>query len=285
MRISDSKLGRECHEAYLRLVRPIAAYKRHAYLVAIPVAVGVVCLQAQPAAASQTCTAGVYHYAGLGTHDQIYAGIERYISVDSANVANTSTDHLINYLDASVTQVGCGSQSQCWLQAGYGIGNVGGHVSTTLSAYAEDNDYYGYDVNWPSFGLTQNDFYTVYFTGETASIGGGNTIGLFDAYAVPAGSGPQLVGQAWLEYYQKVLPQATTEGITGVTETCPSLAEYQYFGTDGSSNNNSSTQLYLYGNNEEWKVWPSGDAHSYSDSVFGYNSLYNYGAFETWKES
>jgi hypothetical protein len=278
----NEDLERRCHQALLR--RQPKWRLRLVKMSILPAAAGLTALLSSPAGAAQTCAAGAYHYAGLKTNTQNYTGIERYISVDTASVANANTDHLINYLNASVTQVGCNGQTQCWIQVGYGLGNVGGHIVSSGHPYAEENDNNGYDVNWSPFALTQNDFHTVFFTGQTSSIGGGKTVGLFNAYSAPAGSGPILVAQAWLQDYHHTDVQASTESYNGVKESCPDLAQYQYFGTDGTTNNDSGTQLDVYSSGLTWEAWPGLDGHPYSDGVLGYNSLHNFGAFETWKE-
>lgn len=198
---------------------------------------------------------------------------------------DTSADHIINYLDAGVTQLGCNGYTSCWIQEGYGIGDVSGHIATSLSPYAEENDNYGYDVNWSTFSLTQNDLYVIDFTGQMASIGSGNTVGLYEAWTIPTGANPVLVAGAWLQYYNHTNVQATTEAYTTASDACPTLSQYQYFGTDGSANNNSNTQLNVY-NGSAWESWPTNDLYFEGPSYpYEYTSLSNAGAFETWKDN
>ena len=279
---SDS-LAIECHDAYLARSRSWFG-RRLRYFAVVPVAAGLVVLQANPAAAWITCPGNLVQYAGQWGRAQDYRGVERYISVDTAAVADPTADHILNDLVVQVNQVGCHGYTECWIQAGYGEGEIFGKVSTSLASYAEENDNYGIAYNWGAFPISQNDFYTIFFTGQTMAIGGGESVGLFDEVTVPAGSSTgYTIVAAWLQYYNHTNVQANTEEYVSTNgEVCPTLAANQYFGTDGTSNNNSNTQLYV-SNGTDWVAWPTSDEYNVADYPYDYAPLENYGAFETWK--
>ena len=287
-----SELNERCQEA---LERRRGRWRRRTTFGGAVSAVATGLLLAQAGAAgATTCTntggsGNGYYYAGLETNSYAYAGVEGYISVDGQQVYDESFQHLLNYVGV-ITPLSC-SVTTCGIQTGDGTGTISGHSNpsgaTTPNPYMEENDVNGYDPAWSSIGLTQNDFYTVFYTGTTKHVGG-NVVGLFDAYVQPSGSSPQLIGQAWLRDYRRVVPGGITEvEEVGSSENCPTLNQYEYFGTNGSGGSNSGTYLEALtgGSTQTWEAWPSSDATHHQDAPYVYSSLHDFGAFETWKSS
>jgi hypothetical protein len=99
--------------------------------------------------AASTCSAtggqsnSGYYYSGQYTIDfptYSYDGVEGSISNDTLTVANYNQAHNIHYIDESTGAQDCGV-GNCWIQNGYGRGDVGGQEATYNQAYAEVDGY------------------------------------------------------------------------------------------------------------------------------------------------
>lgn len=240
---------------------------------------------APSALAATTCGAYDYKYMGQATPSASWDQAYGDISVASIAVpAGLSNAHEINYLSLTDVEDRCNtdirSSMNCWIQAGYGEGNVGGYINTKgQEPYMEYSDEYGYNVNWvTTFGLTQDDYVTVYDTGTQDGMG--NT--LYEAFIQPTTLGAKMIGKAWL-YRQSVYVQAYSEGENFSSAACPSIKQYIYFGTNGSGGGGSSAQYDLQignsaGTVQAWNI--SNATNPTTRPPYSYTPLYSRSAFE-----
>jgi hypothetical protein len=261
------------------------------------------------AAGASTCTTrggsggSGYYYSGQYSADfptYSYDGVEGSVSVDGLTIPNGAYNaaHNIQYIAQATIATDCQlSGYPCWMQNGYGIGNVGGTIATYQQAYFEMNSWYQYDaIFWPdtTFGLAQDDHYTNYWNGQTQSGGGYGScegkggLGEFDTYVdTHNGQGPRLMWYGWLDgwFCTQLFAQSEVWVDTGMT--CPAIPEWEYFGTSGHGGVTSYDQLKASyaGQNTGWFAWnynvvptaSNGPNNPYSRSYISSNS-----AFDTW---
>jgi hypothetical protein len=257
----------------------------------------VVLLSSGVATAATVCGANNYKYSGQtsykASNPTTWSDVEGDISVDSISVYGPLTaDHFIAYLDLVDHADMCFHNSQqCFLQAGYGKGDVGNHESKqgqTLEPYAETSDEFGYSVNWvDGYGLTQDDYVMVINTGNT------DTQGYYQwqAWIQPTTLGNQMIAEGW---YPSLVGSAyaQAEGDNAASGyDCPSMTKYEYFGTNGAGGGGdlSQYQLRLYGLLSGWQPWDVADAIRNPDlppevppaePPYTYTPLYSASAFE-----
>jgi hypothetical protein len=233
-----------------------------------------------------------YEYAGQSTvpANGDYKGIEGYISEPSISLTESDTEsHVINWVGAiSPGSNACDMFTQCWVQAGNGIGTVSGDgksaTAASLAPYFEEADEYGYDPWFGSWSYSSNALISIYFNGMTRAVGS-LTYGEYSAFITPSGGSPIPVGSAWLNDYGHSWAESTTEVEQTVTNYCPVLDEYEYFGTSGSGGGGSAYYMELYSHAGSWEAWPTSDYLNISsaDEYYGYSQINAEGAFETWK--
>ncbi len=157
----------------------------------------------------------------------------------------------------------CGGQgNHCWLQVGDGTGNISGNATNGNFAYEENADVNGYHDSWYfSLGLSTDNYYSDFYTGQTNGPCP-SAAGLYDAY-VNTGSGPTLIGQAWLPACGSgAIPNALTEAYVGASGTCPTWAPWQTFGETSTFQSSPSTTLDLSPKGSTWGPWSSSDGAS-----------------------
>jgi hypothetical protein len=251
-------------------------------------------------ASGDTCATG-------GSHSPSYSydGVEGSISAVALQVASIPNSHNIQTLDQQTPATDCNlSGDECWIQNGYGIGDVGGTYSANYpEAYFEDNSWYAYVVDfWPSttFSLAQDNFYQNYWNGQSESGGGFGScdgksgLGEFDTYVdTHNGQGPTLMWYGWLDGFYCTQVYAGSEmevlqnGQKGQGMTCPTVPAYEYYGTNGSGGVTSYDQLKVSytGQNSGWFSWQSSSVPSAllgPNSPYGFSYLQDNSAFETW---
>jgi hypothetical protein len=233
-------------------------------LAAIPFSSAAALLLATPAGALTSCTG--YNYSGQESVN-FEGGVEGNISNDTALgiPAGYTTSHNLNYLSMdqwSNTGNPCTGSSDsvhCWLQVGYGIGElpvVGSHcgAQSQTFAYEENSDVNGYDCTWEyPISLQAQNYYSDFLSGTTnGSCPGADA--LWDGY-INTGAGPILIGNAWLPLCgANANAYASAEGENTVPNTgCPTWQPYQFFG--GTSN----SELDLSPKGSTWGQWSSSD--------------------------
>lgn len=252
-------------------------------------------LTIQQAAGASTCSFngghggnGHYYVAAQATSSYVWDGARGYVSVDAENI-NAATFQ-INWLgdDTSTTDCYNGSLGgDCSIQTGYGIGNVGGFQSSASCSgycgYMEEEDVNGYDVNWnpQNISLTQDDFVQTNYAPAT----GNGSIGEWDAFIRPQGQSTLiLTGKAYIYHYGYTRAAGEGETYYGGAGTCASVAQYQYYGTDGSGHSYSGDEIDLTEDSQNWYPWSSnwGGAGLFADAP--YNSQYVSGqqAWQGW---
>lgn len=188
-----------------------------------------------------------------------WQGVEGNLSVDGESIGNDTGYHILNYIDMSNFNYGCQGFTSCWIQAGDSLGFTGASgysaycQSNYIQAYVEVGDVnsygcYGYTSS--QLSLTQNDYYTTYFTQTCNSSGDGLT----DAYVYNTNVGWALIGQAWIPNCaaSTIFAQSEFDEFGGTT--CPVLQQYQYFGYYGGPLNQSPNGL-------SWQSWTTSLQH------------------------
>jgi hypothetical protein len=216
-----------------------------------------------------------------------WQGIEGYISVDGISLQGSTNDHILNFEELkNFTATACNRNglTGCWLQDGYGLGllpNPCNYTGTGL-AYEENNDVNGYDCTWQTgISLAQDDFWNVYYTHQTSG-----TNGLLDGY-INTGSGPRLIGQGWVPNYAGNLT-ATAElevNVTGngVNQNCPSVNQWEYYGTNGSGTSSAQYALYLSSDGNNWAEWTQAISQEFNNAPYNHYTVINANyAFKTY---
>jgi hypothetical protein len=257
---------------------------------------------------AQTCTwdggNGIgYYYSSQHSADYptySYDGVEGSINIDGLTTQNPLESHNLQYLDEQTGATDC-SIGACWIQNGYGVGTISSQEQPNQFAFWEADTTTGYYANfWPSVGITQDDHYSNYWTGATASGGdvscdGKSGLGLFSAYVdTHDGRGPQLLSSGYLDefYCAEVVVASEVEifppdaGWKGVM-ACPSIPKWQYFGTSGYGGVTTYDELTVsyVGKNTGWFSWQYNVVPTTSptpNAPYSRSYLESDTAFDTW---
>jgi hypothetical protein len=161
----------------------------------------------------------------------------------------------------------------CSFQAGHLKGAAPWGYATTTKAYWETVDTEGYHGGFRNVALNQNPFYTIYFDGTYDANGGAN----FRAY-VNAGSGPQLMQRRPLPAIQLKV-QASLEAHALLSNQCPSVNGFGYFGTNGSGSYSTTWSLYKFVHGSGWFEWVE-PSDQFAEAPYWYSSIHNWSAFK-----
>lgn len=210
------------------------------------------------AALAATCGAG-YHYAGE-TSSNNFHGLQGELGNVSGQSLNGAV-HIINYYDLSDTSYNCNGNGQCWIQAGFGQGNVGGYVAPASNhAYEETNDLNGYNVNWNPTGYVSGSDHSGYISLYIQSQSGGNT--LYYAYSYST-SGSHFLGSAWLPS-NSLTADINTETEYSGSATCATLNSPVYYGANATGGYDSGTFI---------EYWDTGSSTWYAVNDPGWSTL------------
>ena len=205
--------------------------------VVLGLALSVQLYQAVPSLAVN-CGAG-YKYAGEYNLSNTYEGLQGEIGLGGAQ-AEQGAIHFINYYDLSDNLVDCNGDGSCWLQAGYGQGDVGGYTSTsTKRAYFEGNDVNGYIATWsPSgdvLGSSNSSYISLSFVAEAH----GNYEYEADSYST---NGTFDLGDVWFDDEHTIaVAQSETQYLA--TGTCATWSGPFYYGANASGGFGTSSYI------------------------------------------
>lgn len=200
---------------------------------------GVVVATANPALAT-SCPNGIYRYGGEHKYDGSFQGLQGELGNESGQDIKDAI-HIVNYYDQSDFADSCDGQSSCWIQAGFGQGDVGGYNSPSdKHAYDETNDVNEYNVNWRDTSDVTGSDHASYISISFVERSGGDYLFQADAYST---NGEAYLGEAWLP--------ANALGAAIETETlyptgggtCSVLNSPVYFGANASGGTASGTLI------------------------------------------
>jgi hypothetical protein len=184
------------------------------------------------------CAAG-YAWTGQYNNTVNYEGIQ-----GEAGHTGTQTDqgaiHFINYYDLSDPHTACNGSSSCWLQAGFGQGNVGNYLSGAADhAYFEGNDVNGYIVHWkPTADVTASSGAS-YISLSFITTSSGDYEYEADSYN---SNGVFNLGDVWLaQVYTQPFVQSETEYVKA--GTCATFGAAFYYGANATGGFASSTYI------------------------------------------
>jgi hypothetical protein len=195
-----------------------------------------------------------YYYAGEWQNTSAsHGGVLGWITPGSQPVGTGSTSHIINYLALYNNNFsGCGLGVGCWVQGGYGEGNVGGYVDPYGSGnagYIEMNGLNGdYYVDWLSPG------YVTYYFFEEADCGSqpyidNNGTSYSCSDCIISGYLGETCDSTYLPSYNGYYAAAEMENYQGADGYC-SINDGEEFGAvDGSYNANTIIQASQDGTN------------------------------------
>lgn len=235
-----------------------------------------VALSASTAVAAGAC--GGYAYAGKGSTESVWEGVEGKIGGFDTESIPSGYDHIANWLGVTDSGGSCG-RTFCWIQTGNIFGSAGSTRDNTWCtshniqhAYMEENDVNAYDCKtYPAaqIPLTNSNYYTAYYTG---SCPGG--VGLHDAYIYGQSEG-------WVRLGIAYLPGCGGDNITVVTEfyaatgSCPALTKYEEFGHTTGPIEHSS-------NGATWSDWTTSGSFLNSPLNITPNPPDSTDLFKTW---
>ena len=243
--------------------------------IAIPALAASMLLVPEVSWATVYCNTMEYHYGGEESSSGYYQGIERYISSTTLTLSpGDSMQHILNWMGLASLTWNCYGGGQCWIQAGYGSGYVGGHPSAGTQQYMEEQDVNGQAVNWAPGNRTvaSDNFYTVYYTQTWVQRSGGN-LGLFDAFIIPNGQQSILAGQAWIPLNDVLFAEANAEMVKSNYGPCPTMAARAYYGAGHDGSYTGGTELALSVDGLNWAKWPTGHNVDITDINY-YNRAY-----------
>lgn len=201
--------------------------------------------------AVNNCANNVYYYGGetlIG--NPVYEGSEGVVTGGSHVLEKAYHD--IDYLaleNEELTYNLCNrddSGGYCWISAGNGIGNVGGHVSNGFQGYMEENDVNGYAVNWTNGTCASGQEYvSLYFTG-VYSRGYPEFVAIFTSDGT---CGYQHVGTAYT--YTVGQDFVAASEVDGSGGECAQF-NHTYFGANTSAQTSTGTELQLSLNGATW---------------------------------
>ena len=220
---------------------------RRSRLLAVP---GLVCALLVPAATAQAATCGAgYHYSGeLEYSSYVLQGLEGELGNEDGQGLQ-SAYHIINYYDLTDFTHNCNGNGSCWLQAGFGQGNVGGVISPSADhAYFEASDVNAYNVNWKSTSDIAGSTHSAYIVLWLKEVSGGNYLYEADADST---NGDAYLGEAWL-------PRRSLESFTGTetdypgSGTCSTLSSPVYYGANATGGYDSGTLIERSTDGSTW---------------------------------
>ena len=169
-----------------------------------------------------------------------------------------------------------------WVQVGYGVGTVDAAEVDVAHVYMEKTDYttgltatfYNYTVG--------NQYFSVYFDGETDGNGRGQYFGTYGH-----GSDFHIIGKAWHVNPTAVRFFAQFEGETWSSslENCP-LSNWTLFGSTGDPNNiqkTASSKLIIDNTSStqiDWSTSVATTNHNGYPGSYNLNTVSQYDLFE-----
>lgn len=176
--------------------------------------------------------------------------MEGYLTL--GNIAQNSATHDINWpglFGTNVDGLPCEDgplDGLCSIQAGDGIGNVGGYQSNGLQGYMEEEDVNGYSVNWVSQDcVTPGAYVSVYWDQHIVS-------GYYEIVAYLSSPNCGLVHSGTAYMIEPALElESEAETDYQASGTCASYDEMS-FGADANGDYSNDTVLQSSHNGTTW---------------------------------
>lgn len=232
---------------------------------------------------ASTCSQG-FEYSGFESQDT-WQGVEGWITKDGFTLSSPSYQHDLAWSGLWSRDPACVNGGVCWVQVGYGIGNIQNQVMTSLTPYAESTDSSGYHFQWitnpvllQSFRGSSTDFWNDFYSGSQGTpMSNGDPTGVYYGYVYNSllSSPAHIITADLPNYAGGQTVESNLEIWDYIPQSCPNTPAWEYFGQTGSG-------LELSPNGSSWQMWGSSTPTSVL-AIPNYAMSYSpYYYFQTW---